>query len=330
MERIPSSPPIITPLPANEQRPLLSVMIPVYNCAQFLPIVLESVLSQDMGAALMQIEVVDDASTDADVAAIVQQLGKGRVSYYRQPENVGSLRNFETCINRSRGQLVHLLHGDDRVKAGFYKKLSALFEQYPEAGAAFCNYCFIDDTGKITHGHPPEAKEAGILKDWLPRIAELQRIQYVTIVVRRQVYEKLGSFYGMTYGEDWEMWVRIARYYPIAYTPEILAEYRLHSGSISSRMGDSGENIPCLLKSHTLIQEHIMQENLSAKDKKKIIDKGKQHCALHSILLAYRIWKKTHNKLLALEFVKTALSLSKTPLIYFHVFKFYIKVAISF
>ena len=323
MERIPSSPPIITPLPANEQRPLLSVMIPVYNCAQFLPIVLESVLSQDMGAALMQIEVVDDASTDADVAAIVQQLGKGRVSYYRQPENVGSLRNFETCINRSRGQLVHLLHGDDRVKAGFYKKLSALFEQYPEAGAAFCNYCFIDDTGKITHGHPPEAKEAGILKDWLPRIAELQRIQYVTIVVRRQVYEKLGSFYGMAYGEDWEMWVRIARYYPIAYTPEILAEYRLHSGSISWQKSINGQSIKDLIHAITLIQEHLPEE-----DKKRVIGNAKKHCAYFSICIANNIWHDSHDRSAAQNQIKITLELCKEPKLYYHILKLYIKIVL--
>ena len=60
--------------------------------------------------------VLCDGSTDLDVEALVMSLGKGRVKYYRQPQNVGSLRNFETCINRANGHLVHLLHGDDRVK----------------------------------------------------------------------------------------------------------------------------------------------------------------------------------------------------------------------
>jgi glycosyltransferase involved in cell wall biosynthesis len=119
-ERIPSSPPDIPPLFPDSSRPLWSVMIPVFNCAQFLKETLESVLSQDLGETLMQIEVVDDASTDTDVAALVNKIGKGRVRYFCQTFNAGSLRNFETCINRSKGKLVHLLHGDDRVKDGFY------------------------------------------------------------------------------------------------------------------------------------------------------------------------------------------------------------------
>ena len=96
-------PPKIAPLPDQAKRPVWSVMIPTYNCSRFLKETIESVLDQDFGKDLMQIEVIDDCSTDEDVEAIVNQIGAGRISFYRQPENVGSLRNFETCINRAQG-----------------------------------------------------------------------------------------------------------------------------------------------------------------------------------------------------------------------------------
>jgi len=94
-------------------RPLWSVMIPTYNCAQFLRETLASVLMQDLGPEVMQIEVVDDYSTQGDVEAIVQEMGQGRVGFYRQPENRGHVWNFQTCLERSQGRLIHLLHGDD-------------------------------------------------------------------------------------------------------------------------------------------------------------------------------------------------------------------------
>src|SRR5690554_6873556 len=241
MERIPTSPPNISAVLPARDRPIWSVMIPVYNCSTYLPQVLRSVLKQDLGEAIMQIEVVDDASTDADVKGIVEQLGKGRISYFRQVENVGSLRNFETCINRSKGRFIHLLHGDDLVKEGFYKKITQLFRRYPDAGAAFCNYDFINKSGEITHTPAPEATKDVILCNWLNKIAGQQRIQYAAMVVKREVYEKLGGFYGACYGEDWEMWVRIARFYPVSYTPEVLAQYRVHSNSISSKHALSGQ-----------------------------------------------------------------------------------------
>ena len=192
-ERLPQTPPHITPLPELADRPQWSVMIPVYNCAAFLADALSGVLAQDPGPAHMQIEVVDDASTDADVEALVLVLGQGRVGYYRQPRNVGSLRNFETCLNRSTGYLVHLLHGDDRVKPGFYQKMAELLYTYPQAGAAACHYTTIDEAGRL-FGVPVRLAQAdGLLDNWLVRLAERQRLQYVATVVRRSVYEKTSA-----------------------------------------------------------------------------------------------------------------------------------------
>jgi glycosyltransferase involved in cell wall biosynthesis len=226
-------PPEIKPLASFIKRPLWSVMIPAYNCSGLLREAIASVLMQDLGEEIMHIEVVDDASTDANIEELVRDVGKGRVNYYRQSQNVGSLKNFETCLNRSTGYFIHLLHGDDKVKQGYYQKMNELFERYPQAGAAFCCYDYINEKGDIVWKPVPEQDEEGVLQNWLIRIAEKQRLQYCTISVRREVYEKIGGYYGVTYGEDWEMWVRIAAYYPVAYTPQSLAEYRMHENTIS-------------------------------------------------------------------------------------------------
>ncbi len=121
--RIPQKPPEISAVTDHINRPIWSVMIPTYNCSHYLIDNIRSVLAQDPGPEHMQIEVVDDFSTDADIESIVLEIGKGRVRYYRQPENVGSLRNFETCINRATGNYIHLLHGDDQVSNGFYAEI---------------------------------------------------------------------------------------------------------------------------------------------------------------------------------------------------------------
>src|SRR5690606_6187539 len=116
LERTPKTPPKIRPLPSNLVQPQWSVMIPSYNCIHYLRKTIESVLAQALDPQQMQIEVIDDFSTDGNVKALVEKLGKGRIGFYKQPHNVGSLRNFETCINRSKGKFVHILHGDDLVR----------------------------------------------------------------------------------------------------------------------------------------------------------------------------------------------------------------------
>ncbi|MFD1874760.1 glycosyltransferase family 2 protein [Hymenobacter bucti] len=319
--RIPQTAPQIAALPSTTERPQWSVMIPTYNCTPFLREALRSVLAQDPGAARMQIEVVDDASTDEDVAAVVAALGAGRVQYYRQPANVGSLRNFETCLNRARGHLVHLLHGDDRVRPGFYAQVGQLLARYPAAGAAFTHYASVDEHGAVVHDFEPVQPAAGILPNWLVRLAETQYIQYACMVVRREVYEHLGSFYGTTCGEDWEMWVRIARHYPVAYSPETLAEYRGHPGSVSWKKAQQGQLLADWAQVIARIEEHLPPDQ-----RQKVGRLARKRSAQLGIGEAYHALAHTKSWAAAHGVLAQALRLSPHPATYYQVLKFYAKV----
>lgn len=224
----------IAPLAPGEPRPRWSVMIPAYQCGAFLGDTLRSVLAQDPGPEAMQIEVVDDAS-DEDLAAIVRAVGEGRVAYHRQPNNIGHIANFADCLKRSRGEIVHLLHGDDLVLPGFYQALERGFGD-PAVGAAFCRWQVIDAAGSVTAVAEAEQAVAGPLDDALARLASEQRIVTPAIAVRRRVWEQLGGFDPrLACAEDWEMWVRIAAHYGIWYEPKLLAAYRRHDQSNSGR-----------------------------------------------------------------------------------------------
>ena len=235
----------IPPVPEEEPRPRWSVMIPTYNCAGHLRETLLAVLAQAPGPDEMQIEVVDDCSTADDPAAVVAEVGGGRVGFFRQPRNLGHVGNFNTCLRRSRGRLVHLLHGDDLVRPGFYRAMAAVFDGHPEVGAAFCRHTVVDKEGRHLVTSYLERGESGILPGWHEELALGQRLQAPSIAVRRQVYERLGGFDRRIryYGEDWEMWTRIAAHYPVWYVAEPLASYRMHLSSLSGRSIRTGENV---------------------------------------------------------------------------------------
>lgn len=323
-ERFPRTPPTIAPLPATAGRPHWSVMIPVYNCAAFLPDALKSVLAQAPGPDWMQIEVVDDASTDADVQALVEVLGRGRVGYYRQPRNRGSIRNFETCINRAQGHVVHILHGDDRVLPGFYQKMGELLDCYPEAGAAVSHYAYIDEAGRL-NGVPSRLAETdGLLDDWLLRLAKFQQLQYACTVVRRKVYEDLGSFYGNSYAEDWEMWVRIARHYPFAYTLDTLAEYRGHSHSISWNKLTTGELITDLAQVIARIQKHVPTEH-----RKQVAEFSGKYYAHFVITTAYELAERSQDWGMVYRLVKKSLELNRDFSMYNRLIRAWAKYQLS-
>lgn len=269
----------ISPIPEETPRPLWSVMIPTYNCANYLRETLASVLAQDPGPEIMQIEVVDDRSTKDDPEAIVKELGKGRVGFYRQANNVGHTRNFETCLERSRGKLIHLLHGDDCVRHGFYDKMQRAFDRSTEVGAAFCRHIFMDEHSHWQQISWLEQPESGILSNWLERIAVQQRIQTPSIVVRRDVYEKLGGFdQRLSWTEDWEMWVRISAHYSVWYEVEPLALYRIHSNSSTGRHEQTGENMRDVRRAIEIFQAYLPQTTAS-----KLVNQARENWALEAI-----------------------------------------------
>lgn len=324
LSRIPESPPKVSPLPPGVQRPEWSVMIPVYNCSGYLRCTLAHVLAQDPGVERMQIEVVDDGSTDADVRSLVEALGKGRVGYFRQPENLGSLRNFQTCLERARGHLIHILHGDDVVRNGFYSEMERIFAQYPAIGAGFCRYAYIDVEGRTLFHHDAEMDHAGILEDWLARLCERQRMQYVAVVVKREVYEKLGGFYGVEYGEDWEMWVRIAAEYPTGYTPKVLAEYRKHDASISGKCFVRGENMRSLAWVMQRIAHH-----LPVSRRRVVMKASRKFYAHYAIRVATRLWTKFKNRSGASAQLVAAWRMSRDVSLFYKILKLYTRMILN-
>jgi glycosyltransferase involved in cell wall biosynthesis len=225
-------------------RPRWSVMIPTYNCGRYLEAALRSVVAQDPGSEAMQIEVVDDHSTADDPEEVVARLGGARVAFHRQPEKVGVVGNLNTCLQRSRGELVHVLHGDDLVLDGFYWTLDARLRKHPDAGAAYCRHLYLDEHGRRLDAAPLEPASSGILTEGARFLAAEQRIMTPCIVVRRSVYEELGGFDDrLACAEDWEMWVRVATRFPVYYEERPLACYRLHGRSSTGRNLRDGRSL---------------------------------------------------------------------------------------
>ena len=234
----------IDPVAEGTPRPRWSIMIPTFNCARYLEEALGSVLAQDQGPELMQIEIVDDYSTVDDPEAVVAKLGRGRASFFRQPRNIGVPANLTACIQRSKGLFIHLLHGDDAVRWGFYEAMQHAFHERRNLGAAYCRNVFIDNAGTWLSFSELEQPQSGLLTNALESLALEQRIMTPSICVRRKVYEHLGGFDNrLSCSEDWEMWVRIAAAYPIWYEKEPLALYRVHDNTNTGRNVRTGNDV---------------------------------------------------------------------------------------
>ena len=96
----------------SADHPLVSVMIPTFNQAEFLPEAVESALAQDYPN--LEIVICDDASTDETPDVIKDFLQDKRVRYFRNPQNIGRVANYRHILyDLARGSWVINLDGDD-------------------------------------------------------------------------------------------------------------------------------------------------------------------------------------------------------------------------
>jgi glycosyltransferase involved in cell wall biosynthesis len=237
----------------------ISVVIPTYNCNEFLEKAITSVLVQDLGPDVMEIEVVDDYSID-DPKSLIEMIGKGRVKYFRQAKNVGHVKNFETGIKRSSGEIIHILHGDDFVLPGFYDEILKLYDLHPEIGACFTRHFFVNEHDEIVNVSEIHCK-SGVFENFYNLIHTKQLVQTPSITVKKSVYLELGYFdINFKWAEDWEMWSRISMKYKIGFTRNILACYRIHSSSSSGQKMLSGENIQDLTQLERAFEKRLFKD----------------------------------------------------------------------
>lgn len=243
------TPPVIAVVPQGIKRPRWSVMIPTYNCTRFLRETLESVLSQDIDPKEMQIEVVDNCSTIDDPEGLVQEFGQGRVSFFRKQANDGPINNFNSCIARSIGEYIHILHSDDSVKPSFYSAIDDLIRiDRASHSLYFTGSDVINEDGSLNHQTAPLDQLIAGSND--PSFNYYyNKVLCPSCVVARSFYEKHGGFIApLNHVADWELWARITALEGCRSLNNRLACYRQYNGNGTSKDKKSAANIRDYLK----------------------------------------------------------------------------------
>jgi len=246
LEEIQAHIPNIGPVHEATDRPFWSVMIPTYNSGEYLRRTLESVLCQALGPDEMQIEVVDGCSTRDDPEPVLEELGKGRVTFFRLPSNRGPAHTFNKCIERSRGHWVHILHGDDTVNEDFYKSYRRACESVHDAAIVHSRHYEIDDQDRITRTSRTAntARQSFVVTDFSNEQALVNQCCFPTVVVKRDVYERVGGFCEFfQHYNDMDMWFRASLAGSAIFVNRVAANYRLHPGQDSARCHRDAINI---------------------------------------------------------------------------------------
>jgi glycosyltransferase involved in cell wall biosynthesis len=183
---------------------------------------------------------MDDASTDS-TPDIITSYGK-LVRYYRQPRNRGIYGNVNDGIPMAKGDYIAVYHADDIYHPNIVEREVQFLQRYPEAGAVFCQSVFIDSKS-CEYGRfkvQPELRGGRPLDYSVIFNALLSyKNRFLicpTSMVPAVVYQDVGVYHDEEFlnSSDLEMWLRIARKYPIGILEEYLIKYR-HGHTSSSK-----------------------------------------------------------------------------------------------
>jgi glycosyltransferase involved in cell wall biosynthesis len=183
--------------------PTVTVVVPVYNAAEFIAEAIDSALAQTYRDA--EVIVVDDGSTDATPAILA---GYGdRIRAIGRPK-IGLPAARNTAIAAARGSLIALLDGDDFWEPAFLERMVATLSAHgPEVVGACAGSVQIDRAGRVLDNSTYLPPPAFGLRDLVPSNA----IVVSATVLRRDALLATGSFdEQMDACEDWELWLRLA------------------------------------------------------------------------------------------------------------------------
>lgn len=127
--------------------PLVSVVIPVYNCAAFIDAAMKSVLTQTLTD--LELVVSDNASTDGTWEALQRYTVDPRVRVVRMPFNVGSVENFKRVLNLGTGEFIKLVCADDVLYPSNLEMLVRELNAHPSAVLAVSSRDIIDGSGRV-------------------------------------------------------------------------------------------------------------------------------------------------------------------------------------
>jgi glycosyltransferase involved in cell wall biosynthesis len=219
--------------------PLVSILVPSFNGAPWLREALDSILAQTYRN--IEIILLDDASTD-DTAVVAADY-RDRIYYIRQPQNMGIYDNVNVGIAQARGEFIATYHADDIYLPTIVAEQVAYLQACPEVGAVFASDILVDANGR-EYGRIKLPKEVRGDRPLPYPVVLNTLLSYKnnflvcpTAMVRASVHRDVGVYAQDKYRNtsDLEMWLRIARRYPIAVLESHLMKYRHFHGNSSQR-----------------------------------------------------------------------------------------------
>ena len=215
-----------------DQNHTVSVIIPTYNRATSIGASIQSVLDQTWQD--FEIIIVDDGSTD-NTRQVIEEFKDDRIRYICLEKNGGASHARNIGIGQAGSEFIAFLDSDDEwMPEKLEKQMQVMLQASDKVGLVYCRM-----RGSRGNEEPiicPELslKKEGLAGNLLRNLVRSNVIGTPAMLVRKKCLEQTGGFdEGLRCLEDWELVLRIAERWEIAFVDDILVEVHFSQGSVS-------------------------------------------------------------------------------------------------
>lgn len=204
------------------ETPLVSIVTPSYNQAQFLPATIESVLGQSYPN--IEYIIIDGGSVDGSID-IIQRYSDQLAFWVSQPDQ-GQTDAINKGFNHANGIVLAYLNSDDTLEPQAVTEAVSFLLDHPEIGMVYGDANFIDPRGRVIGRFPAAQTNYQRLRRGyvhIPQAAAFWRAQ-----LWHQVAPLDTSIY---FAMDYDLWLRLARISRLHYHPGVWANFRLHASA---------------------------------------------------------------------------------------------------
>ncbi len=263
-------------------RPLVSVIMSVYNGAKFLRPAIESILDQDCGD--FEFLITDDCSADESVE-IISSYEDSRIKLIRNPENIGLTRSLNNMLELCEGKFIARMDSDDISLPERLKKQTRFMEENPEILLLGTNCLFIDEAGENCNFSMPFFPADKDLNDDLLRWRMLFPENYfihTSVLLKAEVLKKNGLRYDSEcrYAQDIEFWHRLRNRGKMHVMAQPLVLSRVVNSSITSRKNEQ--------------QRKVVQECINSY-RAEFVEESKEQNSLESLCSLYEAFVEKCN-----------------------------------
>ncbi|MES2863872.1 MAG: glycosyltransferase family 2 protein [Bacteroidota bacterium] len=217
-----------------QNKPKISVIMPVYNCELYIQEAVESILAQTYTD--FELLLIDDASKDKTVE-IIKSFNDNRINLIQKPKNLGYTDSLNYGFSVAEGEYIARMDGDDFSLPTRFEKQVAYLDKHPDVVLCGANYSIIGTD--IVNKLPENNDEIQI------QFIRNNSIAHPVVMLRNSVLKANGIVYDVTKepAEDFDLWVRLLNYGKLHNIQEVLLNYRVHQKQVSNLQSKKQRNI---------------------------------------------------------------------------------------